>query len=58
MLYHRFEETKIPYKYGADQTIKKLDQIYYEKNKVLRCSKCNNDLNFYVENEYIHKCSC
>ncbi len=55
MLYHRFEEFQNKYLYGADQTIKELDQIYYEKNKVLRCSKCNN-LIFYVENEYVHKC--
>ena len=55
MLYQQFDEKEINYKYGSNQTIKKLDQIYYDKNKVLKCPKCNN-LVFYVENEYVHKC--
>ena len=55
MLYQQFDEEEIGYKYGSNQTIKKLDQIYYDKNKVLKCPKCNN-LVFYVENKYVHKC--
>ena len=55
MLYQQFDEREINYKYGSNQTIKELDQIYYDKNKVLKCPKCNN-LIFYVENKYVHKC--
>ena len=55
MLYQQFDEREINYKYGSNLTIKKLDQIYYDKNKVLKCSKCNN-LIFYVENKYVHEC--
>ena len=55
MLYQQFNEREINYKYGSYQTNKILDQIYYDKNKVLKCPKCNN-LIFYVENYYDHKC--
>ena len=54
MLYQKFIEEEINYKYGSNQT-NKIDEIYYDKNKVLKCPKCNN-LIFYVENYYEHKC--
>ena len=55
MLYQKFYEREIDYLYGSNPTIKRLDHIYYDKNKVLKCPKCNN-LIFYVEIEYVHKC--
>ena len=55
MLYQDFFKMEINYLYGSNQTIKICDQIYYDKNKVLKCPKCNN-LIFYVENKYVHKC--
>ena len=55
MLYQKFYEKQINYLYGLNQTIKIDNQFYYDKNKVFKCPKCNN-LVFYVENKYVHKC--
>ena len=53
MLYQNFFQRTIKYNgLGIKKNIKISDnQIYYDKNKVLKCPKCNN-LIFYVENYY------
>ena len=55
MLYHKINQQEINFLYGSNEKIKKFDQIYYDKNNVLKCPKCNNLL-FYIENELVHKC--
>ena len=56
MLYQLYGQEEIDYLYGSNENIKTIDQIYYyNKKNVIKCPKCNN-LIFYIENEYKHKC--
>ena len=58
MLFEKYQEEEIKYnnifvedyKNDCVETMKVLDEFYYDKENVLRCSDCNNIV-FYVENK-------
>ena len=55
MLYQNIEEKEIKIEESVENMKISDNEIYYDKNNVIKCPKCNN-LIFYIENYYIHKC--
>ena len=57
MIHQKYVESPpIDYKNGVVEKMNVYDNFYYDSKNVLKCPKCNN-LIFYVENKFAHKCS-
>ncbi len=55
MLYQLYAQQEIDYLYGSNENIKINQILYSDKKNVIKCPKCNN-LIFYIENKFEHKC--